>query len=235
MTGGAGNDVFNGGTGTDRAVFSGAVATYGFALSGTSIVVTALAGTDGADTLSAVEELSFGGSVLTLRQGTTASQTLNGVNIVADLMLGFGGDDTLNGLSGNDVLIGEAGNDVLNGGAGRDLLSGGAGADRFVFVLETETGLGIAARDVIRDFEVNVVGELIDLSVIDASSITAANNAFTFLGTAAFTLANDNGGLRYFQQNGNTIIQGSTDDDIAPEFEIELTGLHTLTANDFVL
>ena len=57
----------------------------------------------------------------------------------------------------------------------------------------------------------------------------------TFLGTSAFNLANDNGRLRYFQQNGNTIIQGSTDDDIAPEFEIELTGLHTLTANDFVL
>ena len=107
--------------------------------------------------------------------------------------------------------------------------------DRFVFALETDMGLGIAARDVIRDFEVNVVGELIDLSVLDASSITAANNAFTFLGTAAFTLANDNGGLRYFQQNGNTIIQGSTDDDIAAEFEIELTGLHTLMANDFVL
>ncbi|MDQ1902707.1 peroxidase family protein [Paracoccus sp. WLY502] len=235
LNGGAGNDALNGGAGTDRAVFSGAVGNYSFALSGSSIVVTALTGTDGADTLSAVEELSFGGSVLTVRQGTIASQTLNGVNNVADLMLGFGGNDTLNGLSGNDVLVGEAGNDILNGGSGRDILSGAAGADRFVFTFASDTGVGTAARDVIRDFEVNVVGELIDLSAIDASSVAIGNNAFTFLGNANFNTANDNGGLRYFQQNGNTIIQGSTDNDLAPEFEIELIGLRTLTANDFIL
>ncbi|MBB1492297.1 hypothetical protein H5395_12270, partial [Paracoccus sp. MC1854] len=33
----------------------------------------------------------------------------------------------------------------------------------------------------------------------------------------------------------NTIIQGSTDNDTQAEFEIELTGLRTLTAGDFIL
>lgn len=232
LTGGAGNDALDGGAGTDRAVFGGAVTAYGFALSGTGIVVTALSGTDGTDTVSAAEEFSFGGSVLTVRQGTAASQTLSGANNTADLVLGFGGNDTLNGLTGNDVLVGEAGNDILNGGGGRDFLSGGAGADRFVFALPTDTGLGAAARDVIRDFELNTAGELIDVSGIDAIAGGLVNNVFTFRGALAF---NGAGQLRYAQQGPNTIIQGNTDNDGDAEFEIELTGLYTLTAGDFVL
>ncbi|MDQ1902786.1 hypothetical protein RAH32_20410, partial [Paracoccus sp. WLY502] len=155
-------------------------------------------------------------------------------NAAANTLLGGAGNDLLSGGAGTDVLNGGAGADVLNGGGGQDILSGGTGADRFVFTFATDTEVGTAARDVIRDFEVNVAGELINLSGIDAIA-GGGNDAFTFLGTAAFNQANVNGGLRYFQQNGNTIIQGSTDDDIDAEFEIELTGLYTLTANDFIL
>lgn len=237
LTGGAGNDALDGGAGTDRALFGGAATNYGFALNGTSIVVTAISGTDGADTLSNVEELSFGGTVMTLRQGTAANQTLNGANNVADLLLGFAGNDTLNGLTGNDMLLGDVGNDVLNGGGGRDVLAGGAGADRFVFISAADSGLGAAARDVIRDFELNVAGEVIDLSAIDARTGGGNNGdqAFTFIGGGNFTGGNANGGLRFFQQNGNTIIQGSTDNDTQAEFEIELTGIRALTAGDFIL
>ncbi|MDO5371600.1 MAG: hypothetical protein Q4F04_14865, partial [Paracoccus sp. (in: a-proteobacteria)] len=232
-----GNDALDGGAGTDRALFGGAATNYGFALNGTSIVVTAISGTDGADTLSNVEELSFGGTVMTLRQGTAANQPLNGANNVADLLLGFAGNDTLNGLTGNDMLLGDVGNDVLNGGGGRDVLAGGAGADRFVFISAADSGLGAAARDVIRDFELNVAGEVIDLSAIDARTGGGNNGdqAFTFIGGGNFTGGNANGGLRFFQQNGNTIIQGSTDNDTQAEFEIELTGIRALTAGDFIL
>jgi Ca2+-binding RTX toxin-like protein len=234
LVGGAGTDTLDGGTGTDTAAFSGTVGSYSFALNGGNIVVTALQGTDGIDTLSAVEQMDFGGTTLTVRAGTTASQTLNGAANVADLVLGFGGNDTLTGNSGNDVLIGQAGIDSLNGGAGRDMLTGGAGRDTFVFASAAEAGIGATVRDVITDFGVNVGGEVIDLSAIDATS-AVGNGTFTFLGTAQFTINTDDGGLRYFQQNGNTIIQGSTDNDTAVEFEIQLTGLHTLTANDFLL
>ena len=165
--------------------------------------------------------------------GLAGDDILNG-GTGNDTLFGGAGNDLLSGGAGADVLNGGAGADVLNGGIGRDILSGGAGADRFVFNFATDTEVGTAARDMIRDFEVNVAGELINLSGIDAIA-GEGNDAFTFLGTAAFNQANVNGGLRYFQQNGNTIIQGSTDDDIDAEFEIELTGLYTLTANDFIL
>ena len=110
-------------------------------------------------------------------------------------------------------------------------MTGGLGADDFVYFSVADSRG--AAVDSIGDFDPGL--DRIDLSAIDASSVTIGNNAFTFLGTAIFNTANDNGGLRYFQQNGNTIIQGSTDNDIAAEFEIELTGLRTLSANDFML
>lgn len=152
-----------------------------------------------------------------------------------DSLSGGYGLDTLSGGNGQDRLAGDSGNDVLVGGGGRDTLSGGADADRFVFAFAAETGPGAGTRDVITDFQGKLPGERIDLSAIDASSVTGGNNAFVFLGTAGFTPANDNGGLRYVQRNGSTIIQGSTDNDSAPEFEIELTGYHVLTADDFIL
>ncbi|GGF74471.1 hypothetical protein GCM10011402_28900 [Paracoccus acridae] len=152
-----------------------------------------------------------------------------------DSLFGGYGLDTLSGGNGQDRLAGDSGNDVLVGGGGRDTLSGGADADRFVFAFAAETGPGAGTRDVITDFQGKRPGERIDLSAIDASSVTGGNNAFVFLGTAGFTPANDNGGLRHVQRNGSTIIQGSTDNDFAPEFEIELTGYHALTADDFIL
>ena len=38
-----------------------------------------------------------------------------------------------------------------------------------------------------------------------------------------------------FTSGGNTIIRGSVDADSTPEFEIQLTGLKTLSATDFML
>lgn len=152
-----------------------------------------------------------------------------------DRLWGGHGRDILIGGSGHDRLAGNSGNDVLIGGGGRDRLSGGAGADRFVFGFGRETGPGAGARDVIADFQAHAGGERIDLSGIDASRATGGNNAFAFLGTEAFDQASADGGLRYVQRNGNTIVQGSTDSDTAPEFEIELTGLLALTADDFIL
>ena len=41
------------------------------------------------------------------------------------------------------------------------------------------------------------------------------------------------GELRYFQQNCNTIVEGDTTGAGRATFQIELTGLFTLTAGDF--
>ncbi|MBV7333689.1 cadherin-like domain-containing protein [Chloroflexi bacterium TSY] len=59
--------------------------------------------------------------------GTSSGETLTGTHM-DDLVLAFGGKDTLNGLSGDDVMCG-GGGDILNGGGGDDLLNGGNGTD----------------------------------------------------------------------------------------------------------
>ena len=66
---------------------------------------------------------------------------------------------------------------------------------------------------------------------IDADTAIAGNQAFRWVGTAALTGA---GQLGYFTSGGNTIIRGSNDADAASEFEIQLTGIKTLTVGRFL-
>jgi serralysin len=158
-------------------------------------------------------------------------------NEVANLLQGRGGDDLLYGRDGDDTLMGGAGNDSLIGGGGVDTLTGGtgvdrmrgdAGLDRFVFD-DGHTGTG-AARDVIVGF-----GSLdvIDLAAVDAKAGMAGDQAFTWIGSAAFTGA---GQLRYAVSGADKIIQGSTDDDPAAELAILLlTYAGTPDAGDFLL
>lgn len=50
-------------------------------------------------------------------------------NIEANLLLGGGGDDTINGYGGDDSLFGESGNDRVIGNEGTDYIAGGEGND----------------------------------------------------------------------------------------------------------
>ncbi|MEP3054581.1 hypothetical protein [Ascidiaceihabitans sp.] len=108
--------------------------------------------------------------------GQTGDDTVIGCN-GADLLDGGAGRDLINGGSGNDTLFGGDGNDLMNGNknndslrgnkgadtligdAGDDVLRGGFAADTFVF----STGHG---QDIIRDFNVDQRGEVIDLSAV---------------------------------------------------------------------
>ena len=74
-------------------------------------------------------------------------------------------------------------------------------------------------------------GDRIDLSAIDAKAGFTKNDAFVFLGGDAPTLANANGAL--WLKAG--VLYGSTDADVAPEFEIALTGVSSLTEADLGL
>ena len=140
---------------------------------------------------------------------------------------------TLDGGNGNDLLIGGFGNDVLMGGAGIDFMIGGFGPDTFSFsgatLASLDTGVG-ANRDVILDFS----GDIIDLHQIDANLNIAADQAFSFIGTNAFTAA---GQVRFFADGaGNTIVEGNVDNDLHADFQIELQGFTgQLQAGDFVL
>jgi hypothetical protein len=60
----------------------------------------------------------------------------------------------------------------------------------------------------------------------------SGDQAFAFLGTAAFTAA---GQLRYSFDGVNTLVQGNVDASLGADFEILLLGNYTLAASDFVL
>lgn len=183
---------------------------------------------------------------------TDVKETLRGTS-GNDRLAGGVGEDRILGLIGKDTISGGAGKDVLQGGGGADRMTGGADADTFVFTSTADsapgaTGFinntsvfnrasGAGARDVITDF---TPGEdRIDLSAIDANTKLAGNQAFKFLATAAFT--STPGGLVYrkFNEPGSardvTIVYGDVDGDKLADFQIELLGLKTLTAADFIL
>jgi Ca2+-binding RTX toxin-like protein len=160
------------------------------------------------------------------------------VNAVIENATGGSGNDTLQGNDVNNRLVGGAGNDVLTGALGTDTLTGGLGLDRmnggggrdvFDFNRVVETGYTLATADVISGFVHG--GDRIDLSTLDANASVTGDQAFTFVGAAAFSGANAAGQLRF----ASGALYGSTDADVAAEFVIQLTGVTTLTAGDVVL
>jgi Ca2+-binding RTX toxin-like protein len=148
-----------------------------------------------------------------------------------DNVFGGAGDDRLYGGVGNDTLNGQSGNDFIVGGIGIDLLVGGTGADRFVF-LDGDFGPDLSATDRIKDFS-SAQGDLIDLTQVDADTTLAGNQAFAWIGNAAFS--GTAGELRYAIAGNTTTITGDTDGDGTADFALWLTGQVGLVAGDFVL
>ncbi len=221
LSGGLGNDVLNGEAGLDT-LFGGSGNDQ---LNG-GFDNDVLNGDSGNDVLNGNEHND------TLNGGLGNDQLNGGTE--DDVLKGDSGADTLNGDSGNDQLDGGSSNDVLNGGLGNDLLRGGGGSDRltggggsniFDFNQAGESGPGSTARDIINDFVAGIaIRDQIDLSDIDANVLVANNQAFTYIGSAAFSTTNAAGQLRY----SGGILRGSTDADTAAEFEIALTGSPSL-------
>jgi Ca2+-binding RTX toxin-like protein len=158
--------------------------------------------------------------------------------------------EILRGGTGADALFGGGGSDVLIGGGGGDILTGSSGHDTFKFVATTDSRPGTTGGapnyDLVTDFTSNtsttvdatgkhtsLTGDVISLTDIDANMGLSGDQAFQFVGTVAFTGA---GQIRYFQSGDKTIIQGNTDSDVGTvEFEVHLTGTHTLTKDSFDL
>lgn len=147
-------------------------------------------------------------------------------------LIGLDGDDRLYGKGADDTLDGGSGSDWLEGGMGRDELTGGAGLDRFIFRNGDFGGSSIATADVIHDFQ-HSDGDKIRLDPVDANELLAGDQAFLFIGTAAF--ANVAGQLRYEQISGVTVIEGDLDGDGAADFAIKVDGLVNLVSSDFIL
>jgi Ca2+-binding RTX toxin-like protein len=154
----------------------------------------------------------------------------------AETLTGTVTNDTIVGNSGNDTLIGNAGVDTMRGGAGADWLTGGAGNDLFDFNATSESTA--ALRDVITDFAGvgAAAGDRIDVSTIDARTGLAGNQAFTFIGTGAFTAA---GQIRAVDAGADVRLLFNTDGNLATwEMEILIQNIAnpaSFAASDFIL
>lgn len=149
-----------------------------------------------------------------------------------DLIRGDDGADRLFGLAGNDRIEGGSGNDQIEGGAGIDFLSGGAGKDVFTFRNGDLAGTSPSAPEIIADFN-RAEGDIVALSMIDARSATAADEAFSWIGTRAFSGVA--GELRYTVVSGDAFVSGDVNGDGRADFTIELLGVTSLASSDFYL
>ncbi len=135
----------------------------------------------------------------------------------------------LSGTDGNDTISGSAGNDTIIGNMGADKMTGGMGADTFSFYNAEETGLTAKTRDIITDFK-HSDGDKIDVSEMLTNPVM---HDFTFIGAQAFSKTDATGQLRF--DATTHILYGSTNADNKPEFSIQLNGVKSLAADDFVL
>ncbi|MCS5698125.1 M10 family metallopeptidase C-terminal domain-containing protein [Cyanobium sp. FGCU-52] len=206
IDGGAGDDTIDGGAGSDVLIGGLGVDTVSFA-SATSAVTVDLASTRAQRTVG------------------SWSDTITGF----ENLVGSAWNDTLTGSSGANQIDGGAGADLIRGGAGADRLTGGAGADRFTYASLAEAGNGATGRDLITDLDSS---DRIDLSLIDAHSSLKGNQAFVFIGAAAFTAPAQ---LRYGLMADLGLLEGNVDSNLTADFQIAVAGAPNLTAGWVVL
>ena len=121
--------------------------------------------------------------------------------------------------------------DAINGGTGADYVFGQGEADRFVFADVTE--FGTTTWDAIGDFS-HAQRDRIDLRAIDPDGITAGDQAFSFVGTAAFTV-DTRFQVRYDTSGGNSTLQIDANRDGVADYNVILYGVTSLVAADFLL
>lgn len=163
----------------------------------------------------------------------------------ADKIFGRSGNDWIDGGDGNDLLDGGAGRDILFGDTGNDTLRGGGGADKFfggagkdvmfagvdnakdVFVFNSikEAGGG-KARDIIRNFDNGL--DDIDLRKIDADTTDYGNQNFSFSKSAAAHT------IWYVDTGKDILVRGDVSGDGKADFEIQLAGVNSVSASDFI-
>ena len=249
LTGGAGVDVFffegqrwgagdrvDGGAGRDALVISG----------GDGLTRIAF----GADSLTGIESISLNNRYATdpsqkpsyelvLHNGNVApggTLIVNGSSIPLGQAVNIDGSTVrdgnliLFGGGGNDILAGGAGGDTILGGSGADRLAGGAGADVFRYDSAADSTAGLA--DLIGDFLSGT--DRIDLGLIDANTASAGDQAFSWIGSNAFSGAA--GELRTWEADGYRWVAGDTNGDGAADLLIALApGGAPFLPTDFLL
>ncbi len=138
-------------------------------------------------------------------------------------------------LTGNEfanTITGGDGKDVIAGAGGADFVVGGLGADIFVLLALSDSTVDLSGQDTIDDFSA-LAGDLIGLKTLDADTGEIGNQAFTFIGAAAFS--GTAGEVRAEVVGGATFVSGDVNGDSAADFAIRLTGSHALIEANFTL
>ncbi len=133
-----------------------------------------------------------------------------------------------------DELRGDQFNNVFCGGGGGDRISGLGGSDTFVYKDIADSPIIPAGPDFIEDFNrpSDIVGGLldkIDLSAIDANTILAGDQAFTF-GALQNGVA---GRITYISSSGHVV--ADVNGDGFHDFAIRVNSAQGIVATDFIL
>lgn len=231
------NDVLAGGKGRD-ALFGGADADRLFGETGNDTLEGGagqdfLDGGDGDDFISYAQ--SAGPVSINLAVGTAAGADAAGdVFVNFENIAGSGFDDLLVGDDGRNTILGGAGDDRMDGGIGADLLRGDSGSDRIlggngrdIFQYFDILDSPDAARDTIVDFVQGA--DLIDLQGIDNTvvSLIQLPHGAAFTGVAGELRTDDNG--------VDSIVQIDANGDGNADFTIDVLGVVTFAATDFLV
>lgn len=161
--------------------------------------------------------------------------------LVVDLDIGLvtsadGGSDTIRNI---EDVRGGSGDDTIIACDDVNVISGGDGNDVYVFRTSASIGLG-HLRDRLLDFE---IGDRIDLDDISNEFAEAVEEAFEDTDVRRFVFISEQeaftrpGQLRIVHQDSDnglvTLVIGNIDYDADAEFELEVSGRHQLSANDF--
>jgi Ca2+-binding RTX toxin-like protein len=232
LSGGAGDDELTGGQGYDRMIGGLGVDRFVVDVGRDSIGDLGVGGADVLVILAGAQAVAELGAAW----AATAASTNDGLAILTaagfsvDLSLAGGASGwtvtnagnatavSLVGSAGNDSLTGGNGADTISGGLGADVLRGRNGADSFVF------GSAAAANgDTITDF-IASRGDRLDVRPIDTDA-AAGDQGFSYIGGAAFSLG-VTGQLRF----AGGLLEGDVNGDGVADFQVQLTGVTTLSA-----
>ena len=218
LMGDAGNDTLDGGLGNDSMSGGAGDDTYVVGVGDT----VSEAANAGIDRITSGITYTLGNNVenLTLTNVTSINGTGNTL------------DNMLTGNSATNSLSGAVGNDTLAGGIGNDILMGGLGSDTFVFDTQFDA--------------INNVDAIVDFSSID-DTIKLENAIFnSFANTGTLVAGNFVSGAGASALDGDDfLVYDTTDGSLYYDADgsgasvqvkiVSLTGIPTLTADDFMI